>query len=103
MAQDITADQLKQKMDNNEDVVLIDVRETYEHEDFNIGGTLIPVGSIAKRISEIEDKKDQEVVVYCRSGQRSGVAKSLLERAGFTNVRNLLGGMLDWTEKFGTE
>jgi len=103
MAQDIKVTELKEKMDNQEDFVLIDVREPHEHEDFSIGGALIPVGSLVQRIDEIEDKKDQEVIVYCRSGQRSGVAKSLLERAGFTNVRNLLGGMLDWTEQYGAK
>lgn len=103
MAKDIKVDELKQKMDKDESFVLIDVREPHEHEEFNVGGQLIPVGALSKRINEIEDQKEEEVIVYCRSGQRSGVAKTLLERAGFKNVRNLLGGMLDWTEHYGTE
>ncbi|HKK79647.1 MAG TPA: rhodanese-like domain-containing protein [Phaeodactylibacter sp.] len=101
MAKDIKVDELKQKMDNGDSVVLIDVREPHEHEAFNIGGKLIPVGNLFNRMDEIEDHKETEVVVYCRSGQRSGVAKTLLERAGFKNVRNLLGGMLDWADHYG--
>ena len=103
MAKDIKVDELKQKMDKDEPVVLIDVREPHEHEEFNIGGKLIPVGSLSSRMDEIEDQKEAEIVVYCRSGQRSGVAKTLLERAGYKNVRNLLGGMLDWADHYGTE
>ncbi|NBC07629.1 MAG: rhodanese-like domain-containing protein [Bacteroidetes bacterium] len=103
MAKDIKVDELKQKMDKDEPVVLIDVREPHEHEAFNIGGKLIPVGSLSNRMDEIEDQKEAEIVVYCRSGQRSGVAKTLLERAGYKNVRNLLGGMLDWADHYGKE
>lgn len=103
MAKDLTVTELKAKMDAQEPVVLVDVREDYEHEEFNIGGTLIPVGTLAQRMGELEGHKEAEIVVYCRSGKRSGVAKQMLERAGFPQVRNLLGGMLDWEEQYGTE
>jgi rhodanese-related sulfurtransferase len=100
MSKDIKTEELKQKMDAKEHFVLIDVREPHEHEAFNVGGSLIPLGSLANRLGELEDNKEDEVIVYCRSGQRSGVAKELMQRSGFKNVRNLLGGMLDWQERF---
>lgn len=98
---DITVQQLKEKMDNKESFVLIDVREPWENEEFNIGGELIPVGSLMEKIPELEKHKDEEIIVYCRSGNRSGMAQMILNSAGFSNVRNLLGGMLDWENVFG--
>ena len=52
-------------------------------------------------IPEMEHDKSGEIVVYCRSGNRSGMAKQLLEASGFSNVKNLVGGMLSWRENFG--
>lgn len=99
---DITVQELKQRMDAGEaGFVLIDVREPYEHEEFNIGGQLIPVGSVMGAIPNLQAHKDEEVILYCRSGNRSGMAKQLMEASGFQNVRNLLGGMLAWRENFG--
>jgi rhodanese-related sulfurtransferase len=96
--EDLTVNQLKEKLDNKEDFVLIDVRETYEHEEFNIGGKLIPLGDLMTALPELENHKEKEIVVYCRSGNRSGMAKDLLKGMGFANVRNTLGGMLAWQE-----
>lgn len=93
---DITVTELKTRLDNKEDLKLIDVREIHENQEFNIGGTLIPLGSLAQKLVTIEDHKDQEIVVYCRSGQRSGMAKEFMLQHGFTQVRNLLGGVLEW-------
>lgn len=92
---------LKQKIDSSEKIALIDVRESYEHEEFNIGGTLIPIGDLPMKISDIDIEKDAEIVVYCRSGNRSGMGQFVLREAGFTNVYNLEGGMLAWQEAFG--
>ncbi|PHN05337.1 rhodanese-like domain-containing protein [Flavilitoribacter nigricans] len=97
---DITPKQLKEKLDRGDDFVLIDVREPNEHEAFNVGGQLIPVNTIPARISDLEDKKDAEIVVYCRSGARSGMAQRFMQGNGFTNVRNLTGGMLAWQDEF---
>ena len=97
---DITAQELKQKIENGDDFVLIDVREQHEHDEFNVGGKLIPLGEVMGSISKLQDQKDAEVVVYCRSGGRSGMAQQILQGAGFSNVRNLLGGMLTWQETF---
>ena len=98
---DITAQQLKEKLDNNDSFVLIDVREPWENDEFNIGGLLIPVGEMMNKVADLEDYKNDEVVVYCRSGNRSGMAQMLLQSAGFTNVRNLIGGMVQWQDVFG--
>ena len=67
-----------------------------ELDEFNIGATLIPLGELPDRLDEIEQFKDEELIIHCRSGARSGRAKDYLEMQGFTKVRNLLGGMLEW-------
>lgn len=98
---DITTQELKERLDAGEKLNLIDVREVHEFEEFNIGATLLPLGELPGRISELAHLKNEEVIVHCRSGARSGQAKLFLEDAGFTNVRNVLGGMLDWQARFG--
>jgi len=100
---DIDVKELKEKLDKGEDFVLIDVREPYEHEEFNVGGDLIPLGQITAAMEDLEDHKEDEIVVYCRSGRRSGIAKELMQQVGFKNVRNLEGGMVAWAEAFGTQ
>jgi rhodanese-related sulfurtransferase len=98
--EDITVTTLKKRMDQGESIILIDVREPYEHEEFNIGGQLIPLGELPGKLTDLEAHKDEEIVVYCRSGNRSGSAKSFMSQSGFTKVRNLLGGMLEWQDEF---
>ena len=101
--ENITAEEVKQRIDQGEALNLVDVREPHEHEEFNIGGILLPLGDIrAMQTDAVEDLKDQEVIVYCRSGNRSGQAAMLLETYGFQHVKNLTGGMLNWQEKFGS-
>lgn len=99
--QDITVEELKSRMDNEENIFIIDVREPYEYEEYNIGAELIPLGSLMNAIDDLEDYKDEEIVLHCRSGARSGQAKELLKAYGFKKARNLLGGMLAWQEKYG--
>ncbi len=97
----ISAEEVKQRMDAGEQLHLLDVREPYENAEFNIGGILIPLGKIQGfQIEDIEDLKNEEVICYCRSGNRSGQAALILEQAGFTNTKNLTGGMLNWQDKF---
>ena len=97
---DITVSELKQKLESEEDFVLIDVREPHEHEEFNVGGMLIPVGNIPSAMEDLAEHREAEIVLYCRSGQRSGMAQQFLQQYGFKNVRNLTGGMLAWQETF---
>lgn len=100
--QTITVEELKSRMDAGENVKLVDVREPYENADFNIGGILHPLGHIQMMsVDELEPYKDDELIVYCRSGNRSGQACMILETLGFKNTKNLVGGMLAWQEKFG--
>lgn len=97
----ITVDEVKRRMDAGEELHLVDVREPFENAEFNIGGILLPLGEIrAMQTDEIDDLKDKEVILYCRSGNRSGQAAMFLESMGFTNTKNLVGGMLAWQDKF---
>ncbi|SDM83224.1 rhodanese-like domain-containing protein [Siphonobacter aquaeclarae] len=95
---DITVQELKERLDKGEKLNLIDVRNPDEYEEQNIGGLLIPLGDLPDRIEEIENLKDEEVLIHCRSGARSARAQQFLEAQGFTNVRNVLGGILAWNE-----
>ena len=98
----ITAEELKSRIDAGEKINIVDVREPHENAEFNIGGILIPLGKIqSMQVDELEDLKNEELVVYCRSGNRSGQACQILDMMGFTNTKNLTGGMLKWQEKFG--
>ncbi len=96
-----TVEQVKARLDAGEQLYLLDVREPNEHSEFNIGGILLPLGKIQnKQVDDIEDWKNKEVLIYCRSGNRSGQACLILEQLGFVNVSNVVGGMLDWQGKF---
>ena len=95
----ITVEELKKKLDSGEKVFVLDVREPHEVPIANIGAPLIPVGQIESRIAEIADRKNDEIVVHCRSGARSQKAALSLKAAGFTNVSNLAGGILAWADK----
>ena len=98
----IQADEVKARLSSSESLNLIDVRQPEENQDFNIGGLHLPLGEIlAMQIDSIEDLKDKEIICYCRSGQRSMQACMMLETMGFTNVKNLAGGMLGWEFLFG--
>lgn len=90
---DITPEELKERKDKGESLNVVDVREKWEFDEVNIGALLIPLQTLPNRISEIEQFKDSELIVHCRSGKRSDTAKKFLEQNGFKNVRNLLGGI----------
>ena len=99
--QNITSEELKERLDSGEKINLVDVREPYEHAEFSIGGTLYPLGKIqSMMVDDLEDLKDEEVILYCRSGNRSGQAAMILDMLGFKNTKNLVGGMMGWQEKF---
>ena len=95
----ITATALKQKMDNAEDFQLIDVREPHEHDEFNLGGELIPLQTITQQIENIAVNKP--VIIYCHKGIRSQIAiQRLQEQFHFTNLFNLIGGTQAWKKEF---
>lgn len=97
----IKTNEIKARIDAGEKLHLVDVREPDERAEFNIGGIFLPLGNIQMmQIDDIDELKNEEVICYCRSGKRSMQACMMLETFGFTNVKNLEGGMLDWREKF---
>ncbi|MFY7964218.1 MAG: rhodanese-like domain-containing protein [Chitinophagaceae bacterium] len=99
MFKTITAQEVKNRLDANDKLNLIDVREPHENAEFNIGGTLLPLGKIqTMQIDDIEDLRSEEVIVYCRSGMRSAQAAMILQQLGFSNVLNLEGGMVGWKD-----
>jgi len=96
---EISVQELKQKIDHNEDFQLIDVRETFEYEVSNLDGENIPLGGILIEADKIATNKP--VIIQCRSGKRSAAAIMQLEQIhGFTNLYNLKGGILAWQEAF---
>ena len=97
--QSISAADLKKKIDSGEKFQLIDVREDYEHAEFNIGGQLIPLGDIIHQAGKIETAKP--VILYCRKGIRSQVAiQRLQEKFHLTNLINLIVGTEAWRKEF---
>ncbi|HAD34593.1 MAG TPA: NADH oxidase [Chitinophagaceae bacterium] len=95
--QTITAEELKQRLNQGEQLHILDVREPHEYEETNMGAKLIPLGQImAGQIDEIEDWRDQELIIHCRSGMRSMQACMMLESLGFKHTVNLAGGILAW-------
>jgi len=95
---DTTVTELKTKMDAKEDFFLLDVREPNEYQIGRIpGSTLIPLGEVPQRVNEIP--RDKEIIVHCKMGGRSAKAATFLRQQGFTRVKNLKGGILDWSDK----
>jgi len=93
-AGDITSQELKERLEKKEEIFLLDVREQYEFDIFNIGGVLIPLGHLPARMNELDPER--EIVVHCRTGRRSGRAVELLKSKGFSKARNLVGGLEAW-------
>ncbi|MER3524487.1 MAG: NADH oxidase [Ignavibacteria bacterium] len=94
----ITVEELKKMMDEHADFQLIDVREPDEKQFADIGGELMPMRSVLEQVHNIA--RDKPVVIYCRSGSRSGRIVALLQQEyGFTNLYNLAGGILAWSDR----
>ena len=95
---EVTVKELKALKDIKGDFQLIDVREEHEFEISNLGGELIPLGSIIENADKIS--KDKKVIIYCRSGSRSAAAVLQLEKQfGYTNLYNLKGGILAYADQ----
>ena len=95
---ELTPQEVKKMMDEKQPFVLIDVREPHEFQICRIpGSTLIPLGEVAKRMHELDSAG--EIVVHCRSGQRSARAVEFLMNAGFRKIHNLKGGILAWSDQ----
>jgi adenylyltransferase/sulfurtransferase len=93
----LSVKEYKRRIDSGEDLFLLDVREPYEYQIAQIGGTLIPQNDVPNRLAEIP--RDKEIVVQCRSGARSQRIAELLKQQGYTQVVNLAGGILAWADE----
>lgn len=91
---DISPAELKEKLSQQKSIHLIDVREILEYHTFNIGGNNIPLGVLPGTLEDLEYDKEDEIVVICQRGIRSETARRLLVSAGYSNVKNLTGGLL---------
>nr|WP_144920824.1 sulfurtransferase TusA family protein [Paenibacillus bovis] len=97
----ISNEELKKKLDANENIVVLDVREAAEYAFNHIPNAVsIPLGEIEERLGELN--KEDEIFVLCRTGNRSDLAAQKLAERGFSNVINVVPGMGDWTGKTNT-
>jgi adenylyltransferase/sulfurtransferase len=94
---EIQPEELKQRLDAGEDILILDVREPHEYQICNLNGYLIPLGDLPKRVHELDSSR--EIVAHCRSGVRSAKAVDFLRQAGFRKVKNLTGGVLAWSDR----
>ena len=91
-------EELKEKLDRREDVLILDVREPQEYQINRIPGSiLIPLGELPQRVQELDGRR--EIVVHCKTGPRATRAFEFLKAAGFRRVRNLKGGVVRWVER----
>ncbi|MBV8475588.1 MAG: ThiF family adenylyltransferase, partial [Acidobacteria bacterium] len=94
---EVQVEELKRRLDAGEKIFVLDVREPHEYQICNIGGYLIPLGDLPKRVNELDSSR--EIVAHCRSGVRSAKAVTFLRQVGFTKVSNLAGGILAWADR----
>ena len=94
---EIEVEELKRRLDAGDNLFVLDVREPHEYQICNIGGYLIPLGDLPKRVNELDSSR--EIVAHCRSGVRSAKAVGFLQQAGFRKVHNLAGGILAWADR----
>ncbi len=96
-APDIQVEELKQRLDAGENIFVLDVRDEHEYEISNIGGHLIPLPELPRRIHELDSNR--EIVAICKMGARSAKAVQILRQSGFAKVRNLSGGINAWSDR----
>ncbi len=94
---DMTPEELKQRLDAGDDLFVLDVREPNEYQICNLGGHLIPLNDLPKRVGELDASR--EIVVHCKMGGRSAKAVDFLKQNGFARVHNLAGGINAWSER----
>jgi adenylyltransferase/sulfurtransferase len=97
MTGDIQPEELKRRLDAGEMLFILDVREPHEYQIANLGGHLIPLNDLPKRLNELDPNR--EIITHCKMGGRSSQAVDFLRQQGFKNVRNLTGGINAWSEK----
>jgi adenylyltransferase/sulfurtransferase len=94
---EIRVEELKERLDAGENLFLLDVRDEFEFEISNIGGQLIPLAELPKRMNELDGNLN--IVTICKMGQRGVKAAQVLHKAGFTHVWNLTGGIHAWSDR----
>ena len=94
---EIQPEELKRRLDAQEDIFVLDVREPHEYQIVNIKGHLIPLGDLPTRVHELDSSR--EIVVHCKSGARSAKAVDFLRKSGFKRAANLTGGILAWADR----
>ena len=94
---EIQVEELKRRLDAGDDIFVLDVREPHEYQICNIGGYLIPLNDLPKRVNELDSSR--EIVAHCKMGGRSAKAVQFLRQAGFQKVHNLKGGILAWADR----
>ncbi|WP_423146133.1 rhodanese-like domain-containing protein [Rubrolithibacter danxiaensis] len=90
----ISAKELKEKIDLKSKLTILDVREELEYHTFNIGGKNIPLGKLPVVLEDLDYEKSEEIIVVCQRGLRSATAQKILQAAGYVNTKNLQGGLL---------
>ena len=100
---EISVEEYKEKSGKEGKHFLLDVREEFETKIASIGGHLIPLSELRDRIKELPEDKDTELIVYCRTGNRSHHAMMYLKEQGFTKVKNLVGGIHAWHDRIDPE
>jgi rhodanese-related sulfurtransferase len=99
MYDSITASELKQLISEGNQFLFLDVREPYEHAQMHIPGSLLlPLAELSSAIEQLQNYKDQHVVVYCKAGVRSAIACRLLASHGFSQLTNLADGIIGWRQ-----
>lgn len=95
----VSYEELQQKLNEKAPIVLLDVRTQEEFDNGHIpGALLLPYDEIDKKAAQLLPEKEKEIIIYCRSGRRSAIAKDSLEALGYTNVKDF-GGMNRWQGK----
>lgn len=94
----ITVQELKEKIEQGDDFLLLDVREPEEYEIANLGGHLIPLAELPHRLEELEAYRDKPIFIYCRTGSRSAMATQWLRELGY-DAYNVAGGLYAWSEE----
>jgi rhodanese-related sulfurtransferase len=94
---EIRAEDLKRRLDAGENLFLLDVREEFEYETSNIGGHLIPLAELPRRVNELDASR--KIVAVCKMGPRGAKAVQFLSKAGFNQVWNLTGGIHAWSDR----
>ena len=90
---EIGAQELKERLDKGEKLILLDVREKLEYYSYNIGGIHVPLAQLMEEVEVLPEDPSTEIIVICQKGIRSKTAQTLLMQAGYTNIKNLKGGL----------